>query len=168
MHRSIILWSIYRNIHYHTMNHCPLGNLFTSFASRRVDVSHRTSIKPTKVESSELTSESASCGEETQGECELPDWIRLDRWYKMQKEFKKLTCLSMAKGLSCQSCTDMSMATSPFFLGCGIVLGILFFFFVFFFFWVGGGFGAVQAPFWENPGVKGRFVRVFQDIWGWF
>ena len=116
MHRSIILWSIYRNIHYHTMNHCPLGNLFTSFPSRRVDVSHRTSIKPTKVESSELTSESASCGEETQGECELPDWIRLDRWYKMQKEFKKLTCLSMAKGLSCQSCTDMSMATSPFFL----------------------------------------------------
>ena len=46
--------------------------------------------------------------------------------------------------------------------GCGIVLGILFFFLV------GGGFGAVQAPFWENPGVKGRFVRVFQDIWGWF
>jgi len=34
----------------------------------------------------------------------------------MQKEFKKLTCLSMAKGLSCQSCTDMSMATSPFLL----------------------------------------------------
>ena len=29
----------------------------------------------------------------------------------------------------------------------------------FFFFLVGGGFGAVQAPFWENPGVKGRFVR---------
>ena len=48
--------------------------------------------------------------------------------------------------------------------GCGIVLGILFFFFRdFFFFLVGGGFGAVQAPFWENPGVKGRFVRVFQD-----
>ena len=45
-----------------------------------------------------------------------------------------------------------------------------FFFFsgFFFFFLVGGGFGAVQAPFWENPGVKGRFVRVFQDIWGWF
>ena len=56
-----------------------------------------------------------------------------------------------------------------FYKGCGIVLGILFFFFRdFFFFLVGGGFGAVQAPFWENPGVKGRFVRVFQDIWGWF
>ena len=51
--------------------------------------------------------------------------------------------------------------------GCGIVLGFFFFFGIFFFL-VGGGFGAVQAPFWENPGVKGRFVRVFQDIWGWF
>ena len=46
--------------------------------------------------------------------------------------------------------------------------GNSFFFSGFFFFLVGGGFGAVQAPFWENPGVKGRFVRVFQDIWGWF
>ena len=43
-----------------------------------------------------------------------------------------------------------------------------FFFFFGIFFLVGGGFGAVQAPFWENPGVKGRFMQVFQDIWGWF
>ena len=28
----------------------------------------------------------------------------------------------------------------------------------FFFFLVGGGFGAVQAPFWENAGVKCRLV----------
>ena len=44
-------------------------------------------------------------------------------------------------------------------------------FFLFFFgifFLVGGGFGAVQAPFWENPGVKCRFRAVFQDIWGGF
>ena len=41
-----------------------------------------------------------------------------------------------------------------------------FFFFsgFFFFFLVGGGFGAVQAPFWENPGVKGRFVRVLGHL----
>ena len=51
--------------------------------------------------------------------------------------------------------------------GCGIVLGILFFFGCFFFL-VGGGFGAVQAPFWENPGVKGRFVRVFRTFGGRF
>ena len=44
--------------------------------------------------------------------------------------------------------------------GCGIVWGILFFSRDFFFFLVGGGFGAVQAPFWENPGVKRRFVGV--------
>ena len=50
----------------------------------------------------------------------------------------------------------------PFFPGCGIVLGILFFFV--FFFLVGGGFGAVQAPFWENPGVKGRFVRILGHL----
>ena len=44
--------------------------------------------------------------------------------------------------------------------------GNSFFFFrdVFFFFLVGGGFGAVQAPFWENPGVKGRFVRVLGHL----
>ena len=39
-----------------------------------------------------------------------------------------------------------------------------FFFGIFFFFLVGGGFGAVQAPFWENPGVKGRFVRVLGHL----
>ena len=38
------------------------------------------------------------------------------------------------------------------------------FFFFFFFFLVGGGFGAVQALFWENPGVKGRFVRVLGHL----
>ena len=31
------------------------------------------------------------------------------------------------------------------------------FFFNFFWGWVGGGFRAVQAPFWENPGVKCKF-----------
>ena len=79
------------------------------------------------------------------------------------------------KGMNKNGKIWIKMALSTFLLevsiekGCGIVLGILFFFFGdFFFFWVGGGFGAVQAPFWENPGVKGRFVRVFQDIWGWF
>ena len=36
------------------------------------------------------------------------------------------------------------------------------------FFLVGGGFRAVQAPFWESPGVKCRFRAVFQDISGWF
>ena len=43
------------------------------------------------------------------------------------------------------------------------------FFFLFgHFFLVGGGFRAVQAPFWENQGVKCRFPAVFQDIWGGF
>ena len=41
---------------------------------------------------------------------------------------------------------------------------VFFFFRDFFFFLVGGGFGAVQAPFWENPGVKGRFVRVLGHL----
>ena len=71
-----------------------------------------------------------------------------------------------------QNCITFCMFDPPkvwtISLGCGIVLGILFFFGIFFFLLVGGGFGAAQAPFWENPGVKGRFVRVFQDIWGWF
>ena len=53
-------------------------------------------------------------------------------------------------------------------MGAELFWEFFFFFFGFFFFLVGGGFGAVQAPFWENPGVKGRFVQVFQDIWGWF
>ena len=43
-----------------------------------------------------------------------------------------------------------------------------FFFFRDLFLGVGGGFRAVQAPFWENPGVKCRFRAVFQDIWGGF
>ena len=56
----------------------------------------------------------------------------------------------------------------PFNRGCGIVLGILFFWGGDFFFLVGGGFRAVQAPFWGNPGVKCRFRVAFQDIWGCF
>ena len=44
-----------------------------------------------------------------------------------------------------------------------------YFFFSGFFFWgVGGGFGAVQAPFWENPGVKGRFGGFFRTFGGGF
>ena len=43
--------------------------------------------------------------------------------------------------------------------GAELFWEFFFFFFGIFFFLVGGGFGAVQAPFWENPGVKGRFVR---------
>ena len=39
-----------------------------------------------------------------------------------------------------------------------------FFFSGFFFFLVGGGFGALSRLLFG----KGRFVRVFQDIWGWF
>ena len=56
----------------------------------------------------------------------------------------------------------------PWYLGAELFWEFFFFFGIIFFFFVGGGFEAVQAPFWENPGVKGRFVRVFQDIWGWF
>ena len=44
----------------------------------------------------------------------------------------------------------------------------LFHFFQVFFFWFGGGFRAVQAPFWGNPGVKCRFRVAFQDTWGCF
>ena len=54
------------------------------------------------------------------------------------------------------------------FSGKGAELIWEFFFFFGIFFFRLGGFGAVQAPFWENSGVKGRFVRVFQDMWGWF
>ena len=42
------------------------------------------------------------------------------------------------------------------------------FFFRDFLFLVGGGFRAVQAPFWGNPGVKCRFRVAFQDIWKCF
>ena len=43
--------------------------------------------------------------------------------------------------------------------GCGIVLGILFLF-SFLFFLVGGGFRAVQAPFWGNQWWDAGCVRV--------
>ena len=56
---------------------------------------------------------------------------------------------------TCRHAQDGSLRS-----GCGLVSG--------FFFLVGGGFGAVQAPFWENPGVKCRFRAVFIDIWGGF
>ena len=44
--------------------------------------------------------------------------------------------------------------------GCGIVLGILFFFRDFFFL-VGGGFRAVQAPFWGNQWWNAGSIQVW-------
>ena len=84
----------------------------------------------------------------------------------MLKVGKVLASLNFEFSKTCLPVPQQLFTFSPRVRNC---FGNSFFFFSgFFFFLVGGGFGAVQAPFWEKPGVKGRFVRVFQDIWGWF
>ena len=80
----------------------------------------------------------------------------------MNRRTYERTHLSSKRGTEqvgqCTIITHLSM-------GAELFWEFFFFFFgIFFFFLVGGGFGAVQAPFWENPGVKGRFVRVLGHL----